>query len=322
VSHPSEDQSLQLLKPVPEEKLHDWLKEFYGKSVHITKREILRHRDLSYVERLFIADGLPKSLIYKLVLPPWDVEQDLHERLLIPSISNSAQLYLSGRHGAITALFLEDLGTISLLTSGTTEIAGKLGEEMAKMHRAYSYRMDELTQTGILHTLFPIDYVEFVNKLSQQIRQWHLIEDQQINRLQVLAQVITSKFAGEPISLVHGDFYAENILIRNSKLFIIDWSWFTILGVPIMDLATLTMKHIKNGDFIKFREDVIEHYCYESGRKMVDVKDLLPPAEKLSRILFLGWLVERRHRGIMGTTVGPVDDLIPKVIQEITDRKV
>ena len=73
--------------------LQGWLREFYGKSVQISDREVLRHRDLSYVERLYVADGLPESIIYKLVLPPWDIEQDLHERILIPSVSNSPQLF-------------------------------------------------------------------------------------------------------------------------------------------------------------------------------------------------------------------------------------
>ncbi len=294
--------------------------EFYGKSVHITKRELLRHRDLSYVERLEIADGLPESLIYKLVLPPWDIEQELHERLLIPSVSNSARLYLSAHYGSITALFLEDLGTKSLVPNGTTELARKLGEEMAKMHRAYSYRIDELSSSNILRTIFPIDYAEFVDKIAKQLLQWKLISNVQVKELQNLAQVLTSKFAGEPISLVHGDFYAENILVRSGKLFVIDWSWFTILGVPIMDLATLTMKHSKNGNFVDFREDVIEQYSYESGRNTDEVKSLLPYGETLSRILFLDWCVERRRRGIMGTTVGPVDQLIPLIVQELSDR--
>jgi hypothetical protein len=63
VSAPKENDSLELLTPAPEEKLQSWLAEFYGKPVRITDRAILRHRDLSYVERLHIEDGLPESII-------------------------------------------------------------------------------------------------------------------------------------------------------------------------------------------------------------------------------------------------------------------
>src|SRR5262249_15878412 len=150
-----ENETLTLLTPAPEERLTAWLAEFYGKPVTIANRELLRHRDLSMVERLHITDGLPASLIYKQVLPPWQIEQDLHEHVLIPSISNSAQLYMSANCGQITAMFLEDLGTTSLLNACNADMAGRFGKELAKMHRSYSYRSDELVSVNVLPTLFP-----------------------------------------------------------------------------------------------------------------------------------------------------------------------
>lgn len=315
-----EDASLILLKPVAEELLASWLAEFYGKPVQIAKRELLRHRDLSYVERLYIADGLPASLIYKLVLPPWDIEQDLHERILIPSISNSSQLYLSAHQGPITALFLEDLGTESLLECESKETATLAGTDLAKMHRAYSYRTDELMHIGVLRTLSPLDYVDFTAGLIGHLKNWQLISVDYARSLLGLARLLAGKLAGEPTSLVHGDLFAENIILRGEKLFIIDWSWFTILGVPLMDVATLTMAHAKNGKFSSVKQEVIESYCFESARDPDDVIKLLPHAESLSRLLFLHWLIERRSRGILGTTVGPVDALIQSVVKELSDR--
>lgn len=316
----SEDASLSLLTPVPEEKLQSWLKEFYGKKVEIEERELLRHRDLSYVERLKFRDALPTSLIYKQVLPPWDIEQDLHERILIPSITNSAQLYMSAHFGDVTAMFMEDLGNVQVKEVATREIAQRLGEDLAKMHRSYCYRTDELVQMGILSTLLPIDYVEFSAKLTRKLTGWKLISKSQAKGLKTLAAALAPKLAGEPFSLVHGDLYAENIIKRGQRLFIIDWSWFTMLGVPLMDLATVTMNHHKNGALSRYCEDIIETYCFEAGRDAQDVRRVLPYAETLSRLLFLNWLVERRSRGIMGTTVGPVDALIGTLVDELIER--
>jgi tRNA A-37 threonylcarbamoyl transferase component Bud32 len=317
VTESRENESLDLLVPPPEEKLAGWLREFYGKETHITGRQLLRHRDLSLVERLTIGDALPPTLIYKLVLPPWEVEQDLHERVLIPSITNSAQLYLSAHHGPITALFMEDVGTVSLLDECTEELASRIGEDLAKMHRSYCYRTDELLHMNILRTLSPVDYGQFTENLVVSLKQWNLIDEQKSKNLLSLAHELATKLAGEPTSLVHGDLYAENIILRSDRFSIIDWSWFTILGVPIMDLATLTMAHPKNGRFHQYSEQVIESYCFESGRDSGDVRKLIPAATMLGRLLFLYWLVERRRRGIMGTTVGPVDQLIPKIVDEI-----
>jgi tRNA A-37 threonylcarbamoyl transferase component Bud32 len=317
----AEDGSLDLLTPVGEERLMSWLKEFYGKEITVTGRELLRHRDLSYVERIELEDALPQSLIYKLVLPPWDVEQDLHERILIPSISNSPQLFMAAHQGQVTAMFMEDLGRDALDKSGgSPEIARRIGEELAKMHRSYSYRTDELMQLGILRCLSPIDYESFVSTFTEKLANWQLVDDAEKALLLKLANVLAKPLAGETISLVHGDLYAENIILRGQRLFLIDWSWFTALGVPLMDIATLTMTHHKNGGFERFRNELIESYCFESGRQEKDVVATLPYAEALSRVLFLDWLVERKSRGIEGTTVGPVDDLIKAVVNELISR--
>lgn len=320
VSTPREDASLTLLSPAPEEMLQGWLSEFYGKPVHITDRAVLRHRDLSYVERLHVADGLPESIIYKLVLPPWDIEQDLHERILIPSVSNSPQLFLSAHYGQMTALFLEDLGSTFFESACNPDLSAKLGEDLAKMHRAYCYRTEELSQANVLRTLMPCQYEALGASMIALLCSWNLVTVQQQRDLETLTATLAQKLEREPCSLVHGDLYAENIILRAGRLFIIDWSYFTTLAVPILDLATLTLKHHKNGRLVEFREILIDAYCFESGRNNDEVRALLPYAETLSRLLFLHWLVERRRLGILGTTIGHVDGVIPKVIGELSER--
>jgi tRNA A-37 threonylcarbamoyl transferase component Bud32 len=316
-----EDPSLQLLDPVPNEKLSNWLSEFYGKPVTVTGRELLRHRDLSRVERITLDDALPASLIYKQVLPPWDIEQDLHERILVPSLSNCPQLFMAAHHGPITALFMEDIGKDTLLDMPVEPaLARRLGEELAKMHRSYSYRTDELMQLGVLRSLSPIDYDVFLLAACEKLSDWQLIQAEDTQLLSRLSKLIAPVLAGEPISLVHGDLYAENIVPRGNRIFIIDWSWFTMLSVPLLDVATITSVHPKNSIFVEHRQTLLEAYCDESGRNEKDTIRALPFAEALNRILFLDWLVERKSRGIQGTTVGPVDSLLRKVIKDLKER--
>lgn len=273
------------------------------------------------VERLHIQDALPASLIYKQVLPPWDVEQDLHERVLIPSISNSATLFLTGRWSSLTALFLEDLGPYALLNQEVDAgFASYVGTELAKMHRSYSYRIDELMEVNVLRSLLPLDYETFTSTMVEKLKSWDLIDNERGTSLIELARQLASRLAGEPVSLVHGDLYAENILVRGRRLFIIDWSWFTMIGVPVMDLASLISDHFKNGSLKRWSAVILDAYCYESGRSEEDIMRAIPPAEALSRLLFLNWLVVRREMGIMGTTVGPVDIVIPKIVDEVLAR--
>jgi Ser/Thr protein kinase RdoA (MazF antagonist) len=220
----------------------------------------------------------------------------------------------------MTAMFMEDLGTTFFESACNTELASKLGEDLAKMHRAYCYRTEELMQLNVLRTLLPSEYGNLVNRMISLLTQWKLASSEERRILEQLAEMLSTNLGGEPSSLVHGDLYAENIILRGGRMFIIDWSYFTILGVPLMDLATLTMRHHKNGRLIEFRHDLIDACCFESGRDREEVVSLLPFAETLSRLLFLDWLVERRHRGILGTTVGPVDELIPRVLSELSQR--
>src|SRR5205085_78071 len=100
----------------------------------------------------------------------------------------------------------------------------------------YSYRIDELMQVNVLRALFPIDYEQFAARLCLRLAQWDLIAPAQNDHLRALAGLLAAQLAGEPVSLVHGDLYAENLLVRSSRLFVIDWSWFAMIGVSTVDL--------------------------------------------------------------------------------------
>lgn len=317
-----ENETLSLLSPPPQERLDGWLAEIYGKKVEILERRLLRHRDLSYVERLKINDAVPVTLIYKVVLPPWDVEQDLHEHILIPSVSNSARLYLAGNYQGTTALFMEDLGERSLLDAlaDDPELPSRVGVDLAKLHRSFTYRIAEVRETGVLRCLLPEDFALLTSVISTELSGWSLINSAEQSLLAEIGQSLASVFENEPISLVHGDLYAENILFDGAHLFIIDWSWFTKISIPLLDLATLAMDHFKNGALAQSSSDLVEAYCQEYSRDLVEVRDKLPWGELLNRLLFLEWLVERRRRGIMGTTVGPVDILIASLLAELKMR--
>ncbi|MBX9685106.1 MAG: phosphotransferase [Candidatus Obscuribacterales bacterium] len=317
-----ENETLNLLTPPPQERLDAWLTEIYGKSVKIKSRTLLRHRDLSFVERLKLEDAMPATLIYKVVLPPWDVEQDLHEHILIPSVSNSARLYLSGTYQGTFAMFMEDLGEVTLLESLKThrELPSRLGTELAKLHRAFTYRIPEVRDTGVLRCLLPEDFPAMAQEMAEEMRRWRIIQTEDERLLLELAELLKQRFKDEPISLVHGDLYAENLLFDGEHIFIIDWSWFTKISIPIIDLATVSMEHFKNAELYEHHNEIIEAYCQEYSRKLDDTYAKLPYAELASRMLFLEWLVERRRRGIMGTTVGPVDILIATVVKELGMR--
>lgn len=314
-----ENPTIKLMEPVPEKVLTAWLHEFYGKIVKIESRTVLRHRDFSYVERIHLEDSLPESLIYKLVKPPWDIEQDLHERVLVPSISSSAQLFMTAHHGSTTALFMEDLGNEYLTEHADSDKAQTFGEDLAKMHRSYSYRMEELMESGILRNFSAGRIMPFTEQLIDEFFAIESINDSQADILSKAAGLCKEALADETTSLIHGDLYAENIVARKEKLYVFDWSWFTCVSVPLIDVASLTSDHKKNGKLRQFKDRLLEAYCFESGRKVQTVQELCPYALALEKIQFLKWLYERKSRGVLGTTAGPVDDLISSMVIKIKE---
>lgn len=318
-SNPDKNPAIKLLEPVPEKLLFSWLNEFYGKEVSVANRTVLRHRDFSYVERIQLSEALPDSLIYKLVIPPWDIEQDLHERVLVPSISNSAQLYMTAHYGNITAMFMEDLGTVYMNESADKESCLKFAKHLARMHRAYSYRLEELIDAGILRHLSSDNLPEFGSNLFLRLSKLESISDEQSKELHNLFEIVRDNLKAETLSLVHGDLYAENVVLRGSRQHLIDWSWFTSIATPLIDLATITSDHPKNGVILQFKEEFLEAYCFESGRSLEELSGLKPSAHALERFLFLSWLAERKDRGIVGTTVGHVDELVSAVIGQIQE---
>ena len=135
---------------------------------------------------------------------------------------------------------MEDVGTVSLLDESTEELASRIGEDLAKMHRSYCYRTDELLHMNILRTLSPVDYGQFTENLISSLREWNLIDEQHARNLMALAQTLATKLAGEPTSLVHGDLYAENIILRSDPLFnhrlvLVHHSWRAHYGSRHLD---------------------------------------------------------------------------------------
>lgn len=51
--------------------------------------------------------------------------------------------------------------------------------------------------------------------------------------------VIIELLSGEPPTVIHGDFYADNVLVRGNEVVVIDWSW-SAMAVGEIDLASIT----------------------------------------------------------------------------------
>lgn len=285
----------------------------------VLSTETLRQRDFSTVTRVFLK-GKSEALIYKSVVSPWDVEAEITQYISDCALPNIPRVLGSRKIGRRAQLLMEDLGSKSLRELNSPRMASQAGIALAQVHEKV------MKQARSLPNVIPrLDTREKVEKLFvQNARKLAtLFPDfvpEALKQLVEAGKMIASILDGMDCCLQHGDAYAENIMLRNNaNPVFIDWSYFCFYGPRLLDLATLVSNHTKNASLARHRELIIHHYANYSGLSTLAVETMLPAAHRLSRLLFLQWLLVRVDRGIMHTTVGPVRPLIESVVDELID---
>jgi thiamine kinase-like enzyme len=94
------------------------------------------------------------------------------------------------------------------------------------------------------------------------------LKSEQIQGIQALVPKIKPALeifgaAGLPLTLIHGDFHANNVLVEGGNSKIIDWSE-TAIGSPLLDLGRflefLNRKHLKLHPALEIQTELIEAF--------------------------------------------------------------
>ena len=277
---------------------------------------VLRQRDFSVVGRVFLKGG--GTIIYKKVIAPWDCEAEIVSAVDAIHSPNIPAI-LGVRKGIGWAeLLQQDVGEKSLRDKNSWRLAERTGMLLAQIH----------TDLGKVQTEWP-DVIQRLNNRetiaacfhTNALKLEHLFPhfDKGAVAALILIGGIIAEILGETeMGLLHGDVYGENIILKDDvEPFFIDWSYFAFLGPKVYDLASLVSGHAKNGSLIRHRQNLISAYAKTAGISVLQTENLIPSAYRLSRLLFLQWLLTRVEMGITQTTVGPVEKLIVQVVGEI-----
>lgn len=278
---------------------------------------ILRQRDFSIVLRVLL-DGGRGSVIYKKVIAPWDKEAHIMRFVANSKLPNTPLLF-GAKNGVDNAVIVqEDIGTVSLKERCSRELAMLTGYALAQTHDA----------AADLSSPFPPAFARydtenairdcFEKNAASLVRHFPDITADAVEDLLSIGADISAHLGDSQMCLQHGDAYAENVILRdgNAPVFI-DWSYFSFVGPRIFDVATLMSGDRKNGSLPRFSEVVFDSYCEASNLSKSEFRQLVKPAYRFSRLLFLQWLLTRVDMGITQTTVGHVRPLIGKVVAEI-----
>ncbi|MBC7999259.1 MAG: phosphotransferase [Leptolyngbya sp.] len=316
--------NLQLIVFPEVSEIEKFITRSIGKKVQVTHINVLRHRDFSFVARVFIHPHFRSlvgfdTLIYKKVKAPWDCEANIALYVKNSGLPHTARLIEISK-APITAQFLqEDLGELSLMIRNSHKLALETGRRLAEIHLMAKSATAELPEK-----LERFDSAKSIVELAADCYyklHEHFADFDRLLALQMVGCAVrdAQKLTEGDMCFQHGDVYAENIMLRQTSLAptFIDWSYFCFVGPQLYDLATLTSAHSKNRALFKRRDAVIQGYCDVAQMPVEAVKEMLPAAFRFSRLMFLKWLLVRVDMGITQTTVGPVRPLIDRVVQEI-----
>jgi thiamine kinase-like enzyme len=303
--------------PLPElSHIEEFVYDCIGKHIITDAYGILRQRDFSLVARFCMING--QYVIYKKVIAPWDCEAQILSAIDAIHSPNIPAILGIRQGDGWAEILQQDVGRISLRDKNSSQLAERTGALLAQIHQAL----------GDASTVWP-DVIPRLDSREKMAACFHA-NAHKLERLfpefdkaavasLILMGGIVAEILGETeMGLQHGDVYGENIMLKyDVEPCFIDWSYFAFVGPKVYDLATLVSGHDKNGSLIHHRQTLISSYTRNAGVSQFHTENLIPAAYRLSRLLFLQWLLARAEMGIMQTTVGPVENLITTVVSEI-----
>ena len=229
--------------------LEEGLREHYGRSVEIVDVQVRPLATSSHpIERLTVtlASGERIPVIFKRPQPGEKLYGNEREVLIYRSLLKGGRfgapvLYASvyDSHRGAYGLFLEDLGNTTLDAGGMrswTAAVRWLGE----VHAAYLGREDELRALGCLME-HDAGYYAMVKHTARSNLELASAGDA-IGRFDDLMRpfdALVAYLTRQPRTLVHGDMFADNIIIQpGRRIRAVDWESAAI-GLGAWDLARL-----------------------------------------------------------------------------------
>jgi hypothetical protein len=280
------------------------------------KRQCIKQWDLSYVERISIpadASGSPRSVILKMVAPPWAREAEVYRLLGQQPPLHAPRLLASGELGRLTWMVLADAGGPPPTNLSTDELWGVAVGGLARLH---GRTVDVQTVSPALPRYTPATFVAQMQSALAALSAMGVPEATEAQAELIRAATrVAEVLAGEPVSLIHGDCYADNFVSGPDGLALVDWS-FGALAPGLLDVAALVYPDRKNAGLPVTPEFILRTYADAAGLPELSLSGgRLVAAHMMNLLLHLIWMLTRLKSGY--TSVGPVDRWIAYDLGEV-----
>lgn len=136
-------------------------------------------------------------------------------------------------------LILEKFDGVELYQVGEIAVWERAAEWLARMHSRYAGRVAELEAPARLLRYDAALLHRWAERAVQFVREAEPSATARLRRLAERYNSVADHLMAMPSTLLHGEFYASNVLVSPSRVCPVDWE-LAAIGPGLIDLAALT----------------------------------------------------------------------------------
>jgi hypothetical protein len=286
----------------------DWAADAVAPLGRVTAGQRLRRWGLSEVWRVRLAGGVPaESVIVKRAAGELAGEARRYRELVEP-LGVEAPRLLAATGGDPAVLVLQDVGPDNLEQRPSAEGYREAARTLARIRATAAGRLAAAAQPGIVSIGAGLrrgtaDFVDTARRAAAGVA---ALRPDLRGRLDESARVLVrrlDRLAGVPVTVVHGDFEAKNLVhAGGGRLVAVDWP-SAYLHAHLGDLFSL-MKNA--GDHARELPAV---FAAETGTAVADVLDQVATGRLCWTVMALRWVVEEGVHAIPEAR-GWIDELV------------
>lgn len=258
----------------------------------ITGGERLRHWGASEVWRLQVGGAVPRSVIVKRGLGEMADEARRYRELVMPLGVPAPRLLAGGGDVGPGVLVLEDAGPGNLEQQPSAEGYRAAVRALALMRDAAARRLALNPGLGAGLRMSTADFADVARRVAAGLA---ALRPDLAGRLDGPARTLVERLdrlAGEPVTIVHGDFHAKNLVLTgDGRAVAVDWP-VAYLHAHLGDLYSLLREAGRLGLTGRVGADALPAlFARESGTDERTVADRMVTGGLCWTLLVLRWLL-------------------------------
>ncbi|HEY4390330.1 MAG TPA: phosphotransferase [Paenibacillus sp.] len=188
----------------------------------ITEWSLLRKWSLSEVYRVRLKSG--ESRIIKWGGKEMAGEAAIYQRLVSPLKIRSPHIYGYFQLGNSAIMIMEDVGRDNLEQQPSPDLFLEAARELARLREAASANLEKNLPSEIIRS-YTVSAADLLALLDDLLRSPRLSGSNTLLKLQItFPRDLNKLYQTLPLTLVHHDYHAKNLLIQGNCIMPIDWS--------------------------------------------------------------------------------------------------